>query len=88
MQASFRVRSEIRVLVQSARNCAIMPLGQLGLIVGLFVLFLGVERKPEKPSSPNGALTAAAGMSIGVYSLVLLKPRMQLLSWSCYRLQF
>jgi hypothetical protein len=37
MQASFRVRSQIRVLVQSALNYAIMLLGQLGLIVGWFV---------------------------------------------------
>lgn len=75
MRGNFRVRSQIRVLVQSARNYGIILVGQLGLIAGVltFVFWGGVPTRRAIVS--NWPLIAAAGLSLGVYSLVLVRPR-------------
>jgi len=52
-----------------------MLLGQLGLIVGWFVFISWGGAQTRKAIVSQWPLIAAAGMSIGVYSLVLVRPR-------------
>jgi len=75
MQASFRLRPQIRVLIQSVRTYAILFLGQLGLVGGIlsFVLYGGTPTRRAILS--NWPLVTAACLSFGIYSLVLVRPR-------------
>jgi hypothetical protein len=72
---TFRLRAQIRVLVQSARNYAKMFIDELGLFagIGIFVLWGGVPTRRAIVS--NWPLIAAAGLNMGLYSLVLVRPR-------------
>jgi hypothetical protein len=75
MRGNFRLRSQLRVLVQSARNYAILLLGQLGLMAGLLVFLFWGGSATRKAIASNWPLIAAAGLSLGAYSLVLVRPR-------------
>jgi hypothetical protein len=76
VRPSFRLRAQTRVLVQSARNYAIMLIGpQLGLIAGLLIFILLGGEPTRRAIILNWPLIAAAGLSIGTYSLVLVRPR-------------
>jgi hypothetical protein len=75
MRAKFQVRPQIRVLVQSARNYAIMLLGQLGLLAGVLAFIFWGGEPTRRAIASNWPLIAAAGLSIGTYSLVLVRPR-------------
>ena len=76
VRSSFRLRAQTRVLVQSARNYAIMLIGpQLGLIAGLLIFILHGGAPTRRAIIFNWPLIAAAGLSIGLYSLVLVRPR-------------
>jgi hypothetical protein len=72
---TFRLRAQIRVLVQSARNYAKMFIDQLGLFsgIGIFILWGGAPTRRAIVS--NWPLIAAAALNIGLYSLVLVRPR-------------
>ena len=73
---SFSLRAQTRVLLQSARNYAIMLIGpQLGLIAGLLIFILHGGAPTRRAIIFNWPLIAAAGLSIGTYSLVLVRPR-------------
>ena len=75
MRGTFRLRSQVRVLVQSALSYTKLLTSQLGLLAGVltFVLWGGVPTRRAIVS--NWPLIAAAGLSIGLYSLVLVRPR-------------
>ena len=76
VRPSFRLRAQTRVLVQSVRNYAIMLIGpQLGLIAGLLIFILLGGAPTRRAIIFNWPLIAAAGLSIGTYSLVLVRPR-------------
>jgi hypothetical protein len=75
MRGSFRLRSQIRVLVQSARNYTTMLAGQLGLVAGLLIFILWGGAATRKAIVWNWPLIAAAGLSFAAYSLVLVRPR-------------
>jgi hypothetical protein len=74
-QWTFRLRSQIRVLVQSARNYTKMLVGELGLLAGLLIFILWGGAPTRKAIFSNWPLIAAGGLSIGAYSLVLVTPR-------------
>jgi len=74
-QWRFRFRSQLRVLIQSAFTYGAMLSAQYGLLAGVLV-FLLVGGKPTlKAIGSNWPLLAAACLSMGVYSLVLVKTR-------------
>lgn len=75
VRGTFRLRSQLRVLVQSALSYTKLLTSQLGLLAGVltFVLWGGVPTRRAIVS--NWPLIAAAGLSIGLYSLVLVRPR-------------
>jgi hypothetical protein len=75
VRANFRLRSQIRVLAQSARNYAIMLLGQSGLIAGILVFIFWGGAPTRRAIVHNWPLIAAAALSLGAYSLVLVRPR-------------
>ncbi len=72
---TWRFRSQIRALVQSARNYSKMLTAQLGLLagVGIFVLWGGAATR--KSILSNWPLIAAGCLSICLYSLVLVRSR-------------
>jgi hypothetical protein len=73
---SFRLRAQTRVLVQSALTYATALVGsQLGLIAGLLVFILHGGAPTRRAIIFNWPLIAAAGLSIGTYSLVLVRSR-------------
>jgi hypothetical protein len=72
---TFRVRSQIRVLVQSARNYAKMLAGQLGLLTGMLVFIFWGGAPARRGILSNWPLIAAAGLGMGAYSLVLVRSR-------------
>jgi hypothetical protein len=75
VQPHFNVRSQLRVLVQSAFAYEKMFLGELGLLVGaLTLLFMGA-RESRMGIARNWPLLAAALLSIVAYSLVLVIAR-------------
>ena len=74
-QWTFRLRSQIRVLVQSARNYTKMLVGKLGLLAGLLIFILWGGAPTRKAIFSNWPLIAAGGLSIGAYSLVLVTSR-------------
>ena len=72
---TFRLRSQIRVLVQSARNYTKMLVGQLGLLAGLVAFVLWGGAATRRGIVSNWPLIAAAGLGLGAYSLVLVRSR-------------
>ncbi|MHB8217294.1 MAG: hypothetical protein ACYDDS_14565 [Candidatus Sulfotelmatobacter sp.] len=71
----FRLRSQIRVLVQSTLSYARTLQGQLGLLAGLlFFLFVG-GTPTRRAIVSNWPLIAAAFLGLGAYSLVLVRTR-------------
>jgi hypothetical protein len=71
----WRLRSQIRVLVQSARNYSKMLTPQLGLLAGVMIFLLWGGSPTRKAILSNWPLIAAGGISIGLYSLVLVRSR-------------
>jgi hypothetical protein len=72
---TFRLRSQIRVLLQSALAYEKLVLDESGLLAGAFIfLFLGGS-KTRKGILQNWPLLAAAGLSLAAYSFVLVIPR-------------
>jgi len=75
MKPSFQLRQQIRVLLQSAFAYEKMLIGQLGLLAGALI-FVFMGGKPTlKAIASNWPLLAAAGLSLGAYSLVLVITR-------------
>lgn len=74
-QIHWRLRSELRVLVQSARNYAKMLDRELGLLAGLIILILAGGKPTRRAIVSNWPLLGAAGLSLGTYSLVLVRTR-------------
>jgi hypothetical protein len=70
-----RLRSQIRVLVQSARNYANILIVQLGLLAGMIVFILWGGAPTRIRIIHNWPLIAAAGLGMGAYSLVLVRSR-------------
>jgi hypothetical protein len=75
MRGTFRVRSQIRVLIQSARNYAEMLRGQLGLLAGMLIFIFWGGTPTRRAIVCNWPLIAAGGLSVGGYALVLVRPR-------------
>lgn len=75
VRGSFRVRSQIRVLVQSVLNYTKMFNGELGLLGGMLIFVLWGGRPTRRGIVSNWPLIAAAGLGIAAYSLVLVRPR-------------
>jgi len=74
-QPTFRLRSQLRVLIQSARNYATMLTAQLGLLAGtlIFILWGGVATRRAILS--NWPLIAAGLFPMGLYSFVEVRSR-------------
>jgi len=72
---TWRLRSQIRVLVQSARNYLKMLIEQLGLLAGIGVFVLWGGTASRKAIVANWPLIGAASLSIGLYSVVLVRSR-------------
>jgi hypothetical protein len=74
-RGSLRLRPQIRVLVQSVLNYSKMLDGELGLLGGMLVFILWGGAPTRRAITSNWPLIAAAGLSLGAYSLVLVRPR-------------
>jgi hypothetical protein len=72
---TWRLRSQIRVLVQSARNYSKMLIGQLGLVTGIGIFLLWGRAPTRKAIFANWPLILAGCISIALYSLVLVRSR-------------
>jgi hypothetical protein len=72
---TWRLRAQIRVLVQSARNYSKMLTAQLGLLAGVAIFVLWGGAPTRKAIFSNWPLIAAGCISIGLYSLVLVRSR-------------
>jgi hypothetical protein len=72
---TFRLRSQIRVLVQSGRNYAKMLVEQLGLLAGIGIFILWGGAPTRKAIVRNWPLIAAAAVGMGLYSVVLVRSR-------------
>lgn len=72
---SFRLRAQVRVLVQSALYYLKMLVGQLGLLAGMLVFILWGGAPARRAIAANWPLIAAAVFALGAYSLVLVKSR-------------
>lgn len=72
---TWRLRSQIRVLVQSARNYSKMLIAQLGLLTGIGIFLLWGRAPARKAIFANWPLILAGCVSIGLYSLVLVRSR-------------
>jgi hypothetical protein len=75
VRGTFRWRSQIRVLVQSALKYTKMLVGQLGLLAGMLIFIFWGGAPTRRAIVSNWPLIAAAGLSIGLYSLVLVTSR-------------
>jgi hypothetical protein len=75
VHGTFRLRAQIRVLVQSVRNYGRMFVDQLGLFAGIAIFVLWGGAPTRKAILSNWPLLAAAGLNMGLYSLVLVRPR-------------
>lgn len=75
LKGTFRLRAQIRVLIQSARNYTQMLLGQLGLLTGIAIFLLWGGRPTRKAIAHNWPLIAIAILSLGLYSIVLVRTR-------------
>jgi hypothetical protein len=74
-RGSFRLRSQVRVLVQSARNYTKMVTGELGLLAGIGIFLLWGGAPTRRAILSNWPLIVAAGLNLGLYSLVLVRSR-------------
>jgi hypothetical protein len=74
-RGTFRLRSQIRVLVQSGLYYTKLLAGQLGLLVGMLAFVLWGGAHTRRAILSNWPLLAAAGLSLGAYSLVLVRSR-------------
>jgi hypothetical protein len=72
---TWRLRSQIRVLVQSGRNYTQMLLPQLGLLAGIGIFLLWGGEPTRKAITSNWPMIVAGGLSVGLYSLVLVRER-------------
>lgn len=72
---SFRLRSQIRVLVQSARNYSKMLVEQLGLLAGLLIFIFWGGAASRRGILSQWPLILAAAFGLGIYSLVLVRSR-------------
>ncbi|HEY1657535.1 MAG TPA: hypothetical protein VGG14_04270 [Candidatus Sulfotelmatobacter sp.] len=72
---TWRLRSQIRVLVQSARNYSKMLIAQLGLLTGIGIFLLWGRAPARRAILENWPLILAGCVSIGLYSLVLVRSR-------------
>jgi hypothetical protein len=75
VRGTFRLRSQIRVLVQSALNYTRLLTSQLGLLAGVLTLVLWGGAPTRRAIVSNWPLIAAGGLSIGIYALVLVRTR-------------
>jgi hypothetical protein len=75
VQWTFRLRSQIRVLVQSALKYTKMLVDQLGLIAGMLIFILWGGAPTRRAIVSNWPLMAAGALSIMAYSLVLVTSR-------------
>ena len=72
---NFHLRAQVRVLLQSALAYEQLVMEELGLLSGaLFFIFLSGDRT-RRAMIANWPLLAAAGLSLGAYSMVLVIPR-------------
>jgi Dolichyl-phosphate-mannose-protein mannosyltransferase len=75
LQARFRLRSQLRTLAFGALAYERFLLAEPGLLAGVLI-FLFIGGKPTRRAiASNWPLLAAAGLSIGTYSLVLVENR-------------
>ena len=72
---TFRLRAQIRVLVQSARNYTKMLVRQMGLLAGVLIFIFWGGAPTRKAILANWPLIAAAGLGLGAYSVVLVRSR-------------
>ena len=72
---TWQLRSQVRVLVQSARNYTKMLLAQLGLLTGVGIFLLWGRAPTRKAILANWPLILAGCISIGLYSVVLVRSR-------------
>jgi hypothetical protein len=75
MNAQFRLRSQLRVLVQSGLTYARLLVSQLGLLAGVLIFVFMGGKATRSAIMANWPLLAGACLSIGTYSLVLVKTR-------------
>jgi hypothetical protein len=75
MRGNFRLQSQIRVLVQSARNYTKILVGQLGLLAGLLIYVYWGGAPTRRGIVSNWPLITAAALPMAAYSLVLVRPR-------------
>ncbi len=75
VRPSFRLRSQFRVLVESAFVYEKMFLGESGLIAGALIFVLLGGKPTRQAIASNWPLLAAAMLSIGAYSLVFVLSR-------------
>jgi hypothetical protein len=75
VRGTFRLRSQVRVLVQSALSYTKLLTSQLGLLAGVLTFVLWGGFPTRRAILFNWPLIAAACLSIGLYSLVLVRPR-------------
>jgi hypothetical protein len=72
---TFRLRAQIRVLVQSARNYTKMLVRQMGLLAGILIFIFWGGAPTRKAILANWPLIAAASLGLGAYSVVLVRSR-------------
>jgi hypothetical protein len=72
---TFRLRAQIRVLIQSARNYSAMLTSQLGLLAGLLVFVLLGGRPTRRAILAKSPLIAAGLFPVFLYSIVLVRSR-------------
>jgi hypothetical protein len=72
---TFRLKAQVRVLVQSGRDYLKMLLPQLGLLAGIGIFMLWGRGATRKAVLSNWPLIVAACLIIGLYSVVLVRSR-------------
>lgn len=72
---TFRLRAQIRVLVQSARNYTKMLVRQMGLLAGILIFIFWGGAPTRRAILANWPLIAAASLGLGAYSMVLVRSR-------------
>lgn len=72
---TLRLRSQIRVLVQSGRHYTTILTAQLGLLAGILIFIFWGGRPTRRALLANWPLIAAGLFPIALYSIVLVLPR-------------
>jgi hypothetical protein len=72
---TFRLRAQIRVLVQAGRNYWKMFADQMGLLAGIAIFILWGGGPTRRAVLANWPLIAAALLNLGLYSVVLVRSR-------------